>query len=99
MLWQGRRESSNVDDRRGIGGPVAVGGGIIGVIALIVNFLLGGNVDTSQIPMPGAQSRQLSPQEQQAQDQQASFAKVVLADTEDIWGKLFQKAGSTYQPP
>ena len=41
MLWQGRRESDNVDDRRGItGGHVAVGGGILGVIALIVNFFL-----------------------------------------------------------
>jgi len=100
MLWQGRRESGNVEDRRGIGGPVAVGGGIIGVIVLVLNFLLGGNGDTSQLPLPGAggQNRQLSPQEQQAEDQQASFAKVVLADTEDIWGKLFQKAGSIYQP-
>ena len=42
MLWQGRRESSNVDDRRGIsGGQVAFGGGILGVIALVLNFLLG----------------------------------------------------------
>ena len=54
MLWQGRRESGNVEDRRGIGGPVAVGGGIIGVIVLVLNFLLGGNGDTSQIPLPGA---------------------------------------------
>jgi uncharacterized protein len=101
MLWQGRRESGNVEDRRGIGGPVAVGGGIIGVIVLVLNFLLGGNGDTSQLPVPGAggQSQQLSPQEQQAEDQRASFARVVLADLEDVWGSLFQKAGSTYQPP
>jgi len=102
MLWQGRRGSSNVDDRRGIGGPVAVGGGIIGVIALVLNFLLGGNADVSQLPMPGAggsQSQQLPPEQQAAEDQRAEFAKVVLADTEEIWGKLFQKAGSTYQEP
>jgi uncharacterized protein len=101
MLWQGRRESGNVEDRRGIGGPVAVGGGIIGVIVLVLNFLLGGNSDTSQLPLPGGggQSQQLSPQEQQAEDQRASFARVVLADTEDVWGSLFRKAGSTYQPP
>ncbi|MEJ7588988.1 MAG: neutral zinc metallopeptidase, partial [Ferruginibacter sp.] len=36
MLWQGRRESSNVDDRRGMsGGKIAAGGGIIGIIALV----------------------------------------------------------------
>ena len=49
MLWQGRRQSSNVEDRRGIGaGGLAVGGGVIGVIALIINLLMGG--DPSQIP-------------------------------------------------
>lgn len=101
MLWQGRRGSSNVDDRRGIGGPVAVGGGIIGVIALIINYLMGGGGDVSQIPLPGAGGggRQLSAQEQQAEDQRAEFAKVVLADTEDVWNELFRQAGSKYQEP
>lgn len=100
MLWQGRRESSNVDDRRGIGGPVAVGGGIVGVIVLLLNFLLGGNADTSQLPLPGAggQSQQLSPEQQQAEDLRASFAKTILAETEDVWTNLFRKAGATYQP-
>jgi uncharacterized protein len=102
MLWQGRRQSDNFDDRRGIGGPVAVGGGIVGVIVLVLNFLLGGNVDTSQLPLPGAggggQSQQLSPQEQQAEDQRVAFARTVLADTEDIWSALFKKNGATYQP-
>ena len=67
MLWKGGRQSSNVDDRRGIGGgQIAVGGGILGVIALVVNFLLGGNVDPSQIPgLPGTQTSQpMSPQEE-----------------------------------
>jgi predicted metalloprotease len=102
MLWQGRRGSSNVDDRRGIGGPVAIGGGIIGVIALVINFLLGGNADVSQIPLPGAsggQAQQLPPEQQAAEDQRAQFVKVVLADTEDVWNALFQKAGSQYQEP
>lgn len=102
MLWQGRRGSSNVDDRRGIGGPVAIGGGIIGVIALIINFLLGGNADVSQLPLPGAgggQAQQLPPAQQAAEDQRAQFVKVVLADTEDVWNALFQKAGSQYHEP
>ena len=102
MLWQGRRGSSNVDDRRGIGGPVAIGGGIIGVIALVINFLLGGNADVSQLPLPGAgggQVQQLPPEQQAAEDQRAAFAQVVLAETEDVWNKLFQKAGSQYQEP
>jgi uncharacterized protein len=99
MLWQGRRQSSNVEDRRGIsGGQVAVGGGILGVIALVLNLLLGGGGDVSQIPLPN-QNQPLSAEEQAAQDQLAGFVKVVLADTEDVWAKLFSEAGNQYQNP
>jgi predicted metalloprotease len=98
MLWQGRRESSNVDDRRGVsGGQVAVGGGIIGVIALLVNFFLGGG-DTSQLPLPN-QNQQLSAEQQAVQDSQAKFVRVVLAETEDVWNDLMAKAGSNYTEP
>lgn len=99
MRWQGRRESSNVEDRRGIsGGQVAVGGGILGVIALVINFLLGG--DVSQIPqqLPN-QSAPQSAEEQAADDQRAQFVKVVLAETEDVWNTLFQQSGKNYSEP
>jgi uncharacterized protein len=97
MLWQGRRQSTNVDDRRGMsGGNIAAGGGIIGVIALVLNFLLGG--DGSSVPVP-TQNRPMTQQEQAAQDQLGQFVKVVLADTEDVWKELFAKAGSRYQEP
>lgn len=99
MRWQGRRQSSNVEDRRGIsGGQVAVGGGIIGVIALVINFLLGG--DVSQLPqqLPN-QNTPLSTEEQAADDQRAEFIKVVLAETEDVWNKLFQESGKNYNEP
>ncbi|HYK55749.1 MAG TPA: neutral zinc metallopeptidase, partial [Flavisolibacter sp.] len=99
MLWQGRRQSSNVDDRRGIsGGQVAVGGGILGVIALVLNLLLGGGGDVSQIPLPN-QNQPMSAEQKAAQDQLAGFVKVVLADTEDVWAQLFSKAGKQYQNP
>lgn len=88
-----------MEDRRGVsGGQVAVGGGILGVIALVLNFLLGGGGDVSQIPLPN-QNQPLSAEEQAAQDQLAGFVKVVLADTEDVWAKLFSEAGSRYQNP
>jgi predicted metalloprotease len=100
MLWQGRRQSSNVEDRRGIsGGQVAVGGGILGVVVLVLNFLLGGG-DVSQLPqqLPN-QGRQMTAEEQAAEDQRAQFVKVVLADTEDIWNQLFAKMGKDYPEP
>lgn len=99
MQWRGRRESTNVDDRRGVsGGGIAIGGGILGVIALLVNFLMGGEVDTSQLPMPGA-GNTMTAEQQAAQDTQAKFVKVVMAETEDVWNELFRSAGSSYREP
>ena len=89
MLWKGRRESTNVDDRRGMsGGSLAVGGGVIGVIALLINFFLGGG-DASQLPqqLPGGSS-QLSAEEKAQEDELAGYVKVVFADTEDVWNTL-----------
>jgi predicted metalloprotease len=102
MLWRGGRQSGNVDDRRGVsGGQVAVGGGIIGVIALVLNFLMGGDVDTSQLPqIPGIQNSQpLSPEEQAADEDRAGFVKTVLGYTEDVWNDLYAKSGQNYSEP
>ena len=102
MLWRGGRESDNVEDRRGVSaGGLAVGGGVIGVIALIVNMLLGG--DVSQLPpelLPGQQqSRQMTPAEDSVDNLRAEFVKVVLAETEDVWTKIFQQKGKEYPKP
>ena len=100
MLWQGRRESGNVEDRRGIsGGGLAVGGGLIGAIFLVVKFLLSGG-DPNQLPqqMPD-QSRELTAEEKAKDDERAHFVKVVLGDTEDVWGELFRKMGRDYNDP
>ncbi len=101
MLWEGRRQSDNVDDRRGIsGGSVLAGGGILGVIALLINFFLGGG-DVSQLPqaLPSGGNQQMSTQEKADDDTLAAFVKVVLADTEDIWGQIFKQNGSQYTDP
>jgi len=101
MQWLGRRESSNVDDRRGVsGGPLAVGGGIIGVIFLLAKFLLGdGDITDLQQGFPQGQQQEMTVEQKAADDERAKFVKVVLADTEDVWDKIFRDMGSQYQPP
>jgi predicted metalloprotease len=103
MLWRGRRESSNVDDRRGVsGGGIAAGGGIVGVIIyLIYTFLGGGGGSSSGLPQinPGTSQTEMTPEEKTADDERAKFVKVVLADTEDVWGKLFADMGKQYTAP
>lgn len=97
MQWRGRRQSSNVEDRRGVSGRgVAVGGGLGGVIIVILYFLLGGNpADVSQV-MPSQPQQELSPEEKKLDDERAEFIKVVLAETEDVWHKLLP---TQYQEP
>lgn len=101
MLWRGRRESTNVDDRRGMStGGLVAGGGILGAIVLVLNFLLGGG-DVSQLPtqLPGGGQTELSQEQQAADDERAQFVKVVLAETEDVWNQLFRQQGQTYTEP
>ncbi|MDP4149661.1 MAG: neutral zinc metallopeptidase [Bacteroidota bacterium] len=102
MKWLGGRESSNVEDDRGItGGHVAAGGGVIGLIIYIIYSLMGGSGPSGQAPqLPGqTQSAQQSPEDQAAEDREVKFVKVVLGDTEDVWTKLFADEGKTYQYP
>lgn len=105
MKWTGRRESSNVDDRRGLsGGKIAAGGGVVGIIIyLLYTLLSGNNVDPSQIQQQLSeqtnQSAQLTPEEQKADDERAAFVKVVLAETEDVWNKIFAEKGQQYSEP
>jgi len=103
MLWKGRRESANVEDRRGIGGGgLAVGGGLGGIVLLVVALLFG--VDPRQLleqqpqggPQTGTQtSRSANPQEEEL----AQFSRVVLAETEDVWNDLFRQNGRQYRQP
>lgn len=103
MQWMGRRESDNVDDRRGItGGHVAVGGGVLGVIFIIAKFLLGGG-DVNQLQHDLQQQQQpqqeMTTEQKAADDNEAKFVKVVLGDTEDVWTKIFGNMGKTYTKP
>jgi predicted metalloprotease len=101
MKWLGRRESDNVEDRRFSGKGIAVGGGLIGLVVVLLNMFLGGdgNVDLSQLMPQVQQTQALSPEEQAKDDERAKFVKVVLAETEDVWHQIFKEQGATYTEP
>lgn len=105
MKWQGRRGSSNVEDRRGSrgGGGKLIGGGISGIIiVVIVTLLSGGNIGDimGNLTSTGSGTSSNAPYEQTAQEKELSeFVSVVLADTEDVWSEVFQEQGKTYQDP
>ncbi|HCB1498057.1 TPA: neutral zinc metallopeptidase [Klebsiella michiganensis] len=110
MRWQGRRESDNVEDRRGqSGSPMGGGGGFRlpsgkgGIVLLIIIVVAGYyGVDLTGMltgePVSQQQTttqRSISPQDEEA----AKFTKVVLADTEDTWGAIFKDMGRQYPQP
>jgi predicted metalloprotease len=107
MLWKGRRESDNVEDRRGISGKgIAVGGGATAIIVIALKLLFGGDINMQDISSltqgsQGAQGAQteMTSEQQRALDERAQFVKVVLADTEDVWNDIFKQNGITYQAP
>jgi predicted metalloprotease len=101
MLWQGRRESDNVEDARGSGGGgrIMLGGGI-GTVILVVLYLLLGGDPQALFNSQQAQLPQTAQYDSQAPHDEASkFVAVVLADTEDAWNEIFRQMGHQYQEP
>jgi len=103
MKWRSGRRSSNVEDRRGqsgVGRGIKLGGGA--TIAVIVIGLLLGADPMQMLNMLGdleSGSTTSSSQPAPKNDEQAQFVSVVLADTEDVWKKLFTKSGERYHEP
>src|SRR4051812_48919312 len=95
MLWKGREGSSNVDDRRGIGGGTLLGGGIGATIIGIIVYLLGG--DPSAVMQQS--SAPMTAEQKAAQDTSAQFVSVVLKETENVWHKVFNDMGKEYREP
>lgn len=107
MRLDGRRESDNFEDRRGMSGGAKAGMGIGGIILVgIITLLMGGNMGDviNNVSQQMAQVQEATPEsverefteEEQAQ---AKFCRQVLASTEDVWTAVFQKMGRSYTPP
>lgn len=104
MKLDGRRESSHVEDRRGMSTKSKAGLGIGGTLIVVVLALLfGGNPSQvlQQVAGSGSQvvtentNREFSAEEQEL----ATFASQIFAGTEDVWTSLFRQMGRTYEPP
>jgi len=106
MKLTGRRESSNVEDRRGLSGGAKAGIGGIGaiIVAALFAWMSGGDpvsagLQAAQQQM-SAQTEAVDPESFTEEEQQlATECKQILASTEDVWGKVFQELGRTYEPP
>lgn len=101
MEWKGRRQSRNIEDRRGrsAGRTASVGGAGAIVVVLLALFL---GVDPSQLLGPGGTGggQDSGPVELTEADRQAGeFVAVTLADTEEIWATVFrEQLNRTYKP-
>jgi predicted metalloprotease len=105
MRWGGQRESDNIEDVRGGGRGLAVGGGGIGILVLaLVIYLCGGdprqllqNLPTGtelqqQQPTTAANSRPV--------DENRQFAGLVMGSLEDTWSQILpQQSRVRFVPP
>lgn len=104
MRWRGRRQSTNIEDRRGGGRmrkPAKVGG--LGLLVMLaVMWFLGADPMTllgvagKEMLSGGGQTYE---QTVPANDEGAQFVATVVADTEDVWNAMFQKHGARYKEP
>lgn len=107
MRWQGRRQSSNVEDLRGSGGGrrlVLAGGGLGTMLIVALIYLFGGDMrDVARVLGTQSSQVQTDPDSQgellQADKAAGEFASVVLADTEDVWKSIFQAGNRNYREP
>ena len=100
MRWKGRRESSNVEDRRRISPKGIVGGGIGGIVIVIIVMLLGGDPSSMlQNLQLGDQTTTSTYTETEEDRELAQFVSVVLAETETVWHSIFENANATYREP
>jgi predicted metalloprotease len=100
MRWVGRRQSTNVEDRRGATSKKVVGGGCGTIIIILIVWLFGGNpLELLNNQQVADQSSISNYQGSAEENKMAQMVGVILADTEDVWHMLFRQAGRTYREP
>lgn len=106
MRWEGKRESGNIEDRRGLGPIRGAGIGLGGLVLVLAVSVMTGTNPLQILNMVNGLEQVVGPsiEEQRGptgppRDQLGRFAAVVLADTEDTWKHLLQSAGQPYDEP
>lgn len=101
MRWRGERQSTNIEDRRGIGGKVAIGGGLGTIVVLIIALLFGADPQQllEQLPDSPSSEVQSSRPLNAEEEELKQFVSVVLAKSEDVWQNVFQQNGRQYREP
>lgn len=101
MRWRGERESTNIEDRRGLGGKVAVGGGLGTLLLIVIALLFGADPRQlfQQAPDDRSSQVQTSRPQNAEEEELKQFVSVVLAKSEDVWHDVFRQNGREYREP
>ena len=101
MRWRGERQSTNIEDRRGIGGKLAVGGGLGTIVVIVIALLFGADPQEllNQLPSNAPEQVQTARPRSAAEEELKQFTGVVLAKSEDVWNQIFQQNGRQYREP
>jgi uncharacterized protein len=103
MRWRGERQSTNIEDRRGIsaGRGMAVGGGLGTLVIMLLALLFGFDPQTLLQQAPDSQPTQVqtSRPRNSEEEELKQFVAVVLAKSEDVWTDVFRQNGRQYREP
>lgn len=105
MKWSGRRQSENMEDRRGMssGRKTIVGGGIIGIVILLLNTFGGENAQMLTPILEQFNNQQTAQTESRAltdsEIEEGKFVNAILVDNEDVWAKIFQENNLPFEAP
>ncbi|RKT00529.1 neutral zinc metallopeptidase [Flavobacterium sp. 123] len=105
MKWSGRRQSENMEDRRGMssGGKTILGGGIVGIVILLLNTFGGENAQMLTPILEQFNNQQPAQTETRAltdsEIEEGKFVNAILVDNEDVWAKIFQENNLPFEAP
>ena len=102
MRWRGERQSTNIEDRRGLsGGKIAIGGGLGSIVILVLALLFGFDPQQllQQVPNDPQSQVQTSRSRNPEEEELRQFVGVVLAKSEDVWNDVFRQNGRQYREP